>query len=164
MPPQASLEFTTPRLALKWDDVALTSSSKEKRNTVGFFSTALFQEHLDAMGIPGTQGGLLIYTPALGRAMCPPGIGQSAGTLICMHLLRRGWRQIRAGAWAVALFTASVYRRPAPSFRCQLPTVWSSCLSSFGARIMIVWQQERPTLTANLTKDVYQTHAFPCCF
>ena len=68
----------------------------------------LFQEHLDATGTPGTQGGLLIYTPALGRAMCPPGIGQSAGTLICMHLLRRGWRQM--------------YQRPAPSFRRRLPT------------------------------------------
>ena len=45
----------------------------------------LFQEHLDATGTPETQGGLLIYTPALGRAMCPPGIGQSASTLICMH-------------------------------------------------------------------------------
>ena len=74
-----------------------------KRNTVGFFSTALFQECIDAMGTPGTQGGLLIYTPALGRAMCPPGIGQSAGTLICMHLLRRGWRQIRASACAVVV-------------------------------------------------------------
>ena len=46
-------------------------------------------------GTPGTQGGL-IYTPALGRAMCPPGIGQSAGTLICMHPLGRSWRQIPA--------------------------------------------------------------------
>lgn len=44
-------------------------------HTIGFFSTALLQERLDAMGTPGTQGGLLIYTPALGRAMCPPGIG-----------------------------------------------------------------------------------------
>jgi|AATB01.1.fsa_nt_gi hypothetical protein len=50
-------------------NVALTSSSKEKRNTVRFFSTALFQECLDAMETLGTQGGLLIYTPALGRAM-----------------------------------------------------------------------------------------------
>ena len=71
------------------------------------------------MGTPGTQGGLLIYTPALGRAMCPPGIGQSAGTLICMHPLGRGWRQIRASACsvAIALFTATLYRRPVPSFR-----------------------------------------------
>jgi hypothetical protein len=52
---------------------------------VGFFSTALLQVRLNATRTPGTQGGLLIYTPALGRAMCPPGIGQSAGTLICMH-------------------------------------------------------------------------------
>jgi hypothetical protein len=90
---------------------------------VGFFSTALLQERLDATGTPGTQGGLLIYTPALGRAMCPPGIGQSAGTLICMQLLRRGWHQIRASACAVVLFTAKVYRRLAPSFRRQLPTI-----------------------------------------
>jgi hypothetical protein len=40
---------------------------------------SLFQEHLDATGTLETQGGLLIYTPALGRAMCPPGIGQSCG-------------------------------------------------------------------------------------
>jgi hypothetical protein len=38
----------------------------------------LFQEHLDATGTPETQGGLLIYTPALGRAMCPPGT-------VCQH-------------------------------------------------------------------------------
>lgn len=105
--------------------VALTSSSKKKRNTVGFFSIAfLFQERLDATGTLETQGGLLIYTPALGRAICPPGVGLSAGTLIYMHPLRRGWRQIRASACAVALllFTATVYQRPAPSFRCWLPT------------------------------------------
>ena len=79
----------------------------------------LFQEHLDATETLETQGGLLIYTPALGRATSPPGIGQSAGTLICMHPLGRGWRQIRASACsvAVALFTAMVYRRPVPSFR-----------------------------------------------
>ena len=92
--------------------VAPTLSGKEKRNTVGFFSTALLQEHLDATGTPETQGGLLIYTPALGRAMCPPGIGQSAGTLIYMHPLGRGWRQIRASACTVTLFTETVYRRP----------------------------------------------------
>jgi hypothetical protein len=74
--------------------VAPTSSGKEKHNTVGFFSTALFLECLDATGTLGTKGGLLIYTPALGRAMCPPGIGQSAGTLICMHALGRGLHQI----------------------------------------------------------------------
>jgi hypothetical protein len=44
-------------------------------------------------------------------------LGQSAGTLICMHLLGRGWRQIRASACAVALFMATVYRRPVPYFR-----------------------------------------------
>ena len=44
---------------------------------VRFFSTALLQERLDATG---TQGGLLIYTPALGRAMCPPGIGRPVDT------------------------------------------------------------------------------------
>ena len=71
---------------------------------VGFFSTALFQERLDATGTPATQGEFLIYTPALGRAMCPPGIGQSADTLICMHLLRRGWHQIPASACAEVFF------------------------------------------------------------
>ena len=73
--------------------------ARKTHNTVGFFSTALLQEHLDATGTPGTQGGLLIYTPAQGKALCPPGIGQSAGTLICMHPLGRGWRQIRASTW-----------------------------------------------------------------
>lgn len=96
-----------------------------KRNTVGFFSTALLQERLDATGTPGTQGGLLIYTPAQGKALCPPGIGQSAGTLICMHPLGRGWCQIRVSACAVVLFTVLVYWKPAPSFRHRLPTVAS---------------------------------------
>jgi hypothetical protein len=98
--------------------VALTSYSK--KNTTWSDSSqqpSLFQEHLDATGTRKIQGGLLIYTPALGRAMCPPGIGQSAGTLICMHPLGRGWHQIRDSACAVALFTVTVYQRPAPSFR-----------------------------------------------
>jgi hypothetical protein len=51
-----------------------------KHNMVGFFSTALLQERVDAMGIPGTQGDLLIYSPAQGKASWPPGIGQSAST------------------------------------------------------------------------------------
>ena len=94
-----------------------------RHNMVWFFSTPLLQEHLDAATwTPGTQGGLLIYTPAQGKALCPPGIGQSAGTLICMHPLRRGWRQIRASACAVVLFTATVYRKLAPSFRPWLLT------------------------------------------
>jgi len=100
-----------------------------RHNTVRFFSTALLQERLNAAtGTPGTQGGLLIYTPAQGKALCPPGIGQSAGTLICMHPLRRGWRQIRASACAVVLFTAMVYLKPVPSFRRQLPTSCLFCL------------------------------------
>jgi hypothetical protein len=45
--------------------------------------------------------------PAQGKALCPPGIGQSAGTLICMHLLRRDWRQIWASTCAVVLFMSS---------------------------------------------------------
>jgi hypothetical protein len=88
---------------------ALISSGKEKGNMVGFFSTALLQESLYATGTPGTQGGLVMYTPALGRAMCPPGIGQSAGTLICMYLLRRGWRQDLSSACTMVLFTVMVY-------------------------------------------------------
>jgi hypothetical protein len=52
-------------------------------NTVGFFSTALLQEHLDAAtGTPGTQGGLLMYTRALGRSMCPPGIDRPVDTTL----------------------------------------------------------------------------------
>ena len=84
--------------------VALTSSSKEKPQHGRILLNSF---------IAGTQGGLLIYTPALGRAMCPPGIVQSARTLICMHPLGRGWRQIWASACAVTLFMATVYRRPA---------------------------------------------------
>jgi hypothetical protein len=121
--------------------VALTSSSKKKRNTVGFFSTAFFISGTpQCYGTPETQGGLLIYTPALGRAMCPPGIGQSGGTLICMHLLRRGWRQIRASACAVALFTAMVYWRPAPSFRC--PAAYTKrLLKSANQRLVTAWEE-----------------------
>jgi hypothetical protein len=106
--------------------VALTLSGKEKRNKVGFFSTALLQERQ-----------LLIYTPALGRAMCPPGIGQSAGTLICMHLLGRGWRQIWARACAVMLFTAT-------SFTCRLPTgtaTKSTSLVPWGPELAAAAQQ-----------------------
>ena len=90
---------------------------------VGLFSIALLQECLAAAtGTPGTQGGLLIYTPAQGKALCPPGIGQSASTLICMHPLGRGWCQIRASTCAVVLFMVTVYRRPVPFFRRWLPT------------------------------------------
>ena len=86
--------------------VALTSSSKKNATRLDSSQQpSLFQEHLDATGTPETQGGLLIYTPALGRAMCPPGIGQSAGTLIYMHPLGRGWRQIRASPFQTAYST-----------------------------------------------------------
>ena len=110
---------------------------------VEFFSKALLQEHLDdATGTPGTQGGLLIYTPAQGKALCPPGIGQSAGTLICMHPLRKGWRQILTSACSVVLFKAKVYRKPAPSFRRQLPTIliiiYFSCYKSIYMRIIFI--------------------------
>ena len=107
---------------------ALISSGKEKGNMVGFFSTALLQESLYATGTPGIQGGMLLYTPAWGRAMCPPGFGQSAGTLICMQLLRRVWCQILSSTCSVVLFTVMVYWRPAPSFRRWLPTSPLFCL------------------------------------
>jgi hypothetical protein len=68
----------------------------------------LFQEHLNATGTLETQGGQLIYILALGKAMCPPGIGQSASTLICMHPLGRGWHQIWASACAVAVYRDGV--------------------------------------------------------
>jgi hypothetical protein len=89
----------------------LCSPRPARKNTTWSDSSQqpfLFQEHLNATGTWETQGGLLIYTPALGRAMCPPGIGQSAGTLICMHPLGKGWHQIRASACAVPLCTATV--------------------------------------------------------
>ena len=89
-----------------------TSSGKDDTTRSDSSQQPLLQELLDAAsGTPGTQGGLLIYTPAQGKALCPPGIGQSASTLICMHLLGRGWHQIRASTCSVVLFTATVYWR-----------------------------------------------------
>lgn len=57
--------------------------------------------------------------------MRPARVGQSADMLICMHPLRRGWCQIWSSTCSVVLFTAMVYRRPAPSFRCWLPSAWT---------------------------------------
>jgi hypothetical protein len=61
--------------------VAPTSAGKEDTTRSDSSQQPLLQERLDAAtGTPGTQGGLLICTPAQGKALCPPGIGQSAGT------------------------------------------------------------------------------------
>jgi hypothetical protein len=58
--------------------VAPTSAGKEDTTRSDSSQQPLLQEHLDAAtGTPGTQGGLLICTPAQGKASCPPGIGQS---------------------------------------------------------------------------------------
>ena len=73
-------------------------------------------------GDPGNPGRTPYIHPSTGKSLFPPGIGQSAGTLICMHPLGRGWHQIRASACAVVLFTATVYQKQVPSFRCWLPT------------------------------------------
>jgi hypothetical protein len=53
-----------------------TSAGKEDTTRSDSSQQPLLQERLDAAtGTPGTQGGLLIYTPAQGKASCPPGIG-----------------------------------------------------------------------------------------
>jgi hypothetical protein len=55
-------------------------SQQGRHNRVGIFSQPLLQERLDAAtGPPGTQGGLLICTPAQEKAQWHPGIGQAAG-------------------------------------------------------------------------------------
>jgi hypothetical protein len=56
------------KLCLKYS-VVLTSSGKEKRNKVEFFSTALFQEHLDATGPREPWEGCL-YTPQHWGGLC----------------------------------------------------------------------------------------------
>jgi hypothetical protein len=117
----------------------------------------LFLELLYTTGTLETQGGLLIYTPALGRAMCPPGIGQSACTLICMHPLGRDWCQIRASTCAVALFTAKVYRRPAPSFRCP-----AACLC-FSASLPLCLSASLP-LCLSASLPLCLSASLPLCF
>jgi hypothetical protein len=58
-----------------------TSAGKEDITQSDSSQQPLLQERLDAAtGTPGTQGGLLIYSPAQVKASYPPGIGQSAGT------------------------------------------------------------------------------------
>jgi hypothetical protein len=53
--------------------VAPTSACKEDTTRSDSSQQPLLQECLD--DATGTQGGLLIYTPAQGKASCPPGIG-----------------------------------------------------------------------------------------
>jgi hypothetical protein len=61
--------------------VAPTSAGKEDTTRWDSSQQPLLLELLDDVtGTLGTQGGLLIYTPALGRAMCPPGIGRPVDT------------------------------------------------------------------------------------
>ena len=56
--------------------VAPTSAGKEDTTRSDSSQQPLLQERLDAAtGTLGTQGGLLICTPAQGKASCPPGIG-----------------------------------------------------------------------------------------
>ena len=65
--------------------VAPTLAGKEDTTRLDSSQQPLLQKCLDdATGTPGTQGGMLIYTPALGSAMCPPGIGWLVDTsLVC---------------------------------------------------------------------------------
>ena len=67
-----------------WQDIELKSgillhpTLAGKKETTRWDSSQqpLLQERLNAAtGTPGTQGGLLICTPAQGKASCPPGIG-----------------------------------------------------------------------------------------
>jgi hypothetical protein len=58
-----------------------TSASKEDTTRSDSSQQPLLQERLHAAtGTLGTQGGLLIHSPAQGKALWPPEIGQSAGT------------------------------------------------------------------------------------
>ena len=58
-----------------------TLASKEDITRLDSSQQPLLQECLNAAtGTPGTQGALLICTPAQEKAPWPPGIGQSAGT------------------------------------------------------------------------------------
>ena len=60
---------------------AYVAPGKEATTRSDSSQQPLLQDRLDAAtGTPGTQGGLLIYSPAQGKASWPPGIGQSAGT------------------------------------------------------------------------------------
>ena len=71
-----------PSVVLQLLDVVVpTLAGKEDTTRSDSSQQPLLQECLDAAtGTLGTQGGLLIYSPAQGKALRPPGIGQSAGT------------------------------------------------------------------------------------
>jgi hypothetical protein len=70
----------------------------------------------------GTQRGLLIYTPALGRATCSPGIGRPVDiSLACTRLGGVGARLGLAPAQWCCLRPRCT--RKVPSFRCPLPTL-----------------------------------------
>ena len=76
---QCSSELT--KLFCKVVCVASTSAGMEDTTRSDSSQQPLLQKRLNAAtGTLGTQGGLLIYSPAQGKASWPPGIGQSAST------------------------------------------------------------------------------------
>jgi hypothetical protein len=61
--------------------VMFALNQQERRDHSDSSQQPLLQKHLDAStGTLGAQVALLICTPAQGKALWPPGIGQSAGT------------------------------------------------------------------------------------
>jgi hypothetical protein len=94
------------------ESAAPTSASKEDTTRSDSSQQPLLQKCLHAAtGTPGTQGGLLIYSPAQGKASWPPGIGQSAGTYFACT--RSGGVDARFGYTpALMLFMPMAHQAP----------------------------------------------------
>jgi hypothetical protein len=110
-----------------------------KRNTVGFFSTAFIAGMPRCCyGDPGNPGRTAYIHPSTGEGNVSSWDWSACRHFISMHLLGRGWRQVVTSIGAVRLFMATVYQKPAPSFRRRLPTIQSKINKELHFKVSVV--------------------------
>jgi hypothetical protein len=94
-----------------------------RHNTVRFFSTAFIAgTPRCCYRNPGNPGRTAYILSSTGEGYVSSWDWSACRHSISMHLLGSGWHQVVTSAGAVRLFMATVYQKPAPSFRHQLPT------------------------------------------
>ena len=91
--------------------VASALDQQERHDTVRFFSTAFIAGMPRCFyGDPGHPGSPAYMHPSTGEGSVAPWDWSVCRHPICMHLLGRGWRQIRIDACTVVLFMTTATR------------------------------------------------------
>jgi hypothetical protein len=108
--------YSLKRMVLLLDWCCAHLGRQGRHNTVGFFSTAFIARMSRyCYGDPGIPGRTAYMHPCTGEGSVAPWDWSVSRHLICMHPLRRGWRQIRTSACAVLLLTTKAHQKSALS-------------------------------------------------